>query len=188
MDKKFDRLIVAALCSLTITGCLSEDPTCDPEATTAESSAELQVAAGNSHVVRNKLYNQCLTAPGNTLNGTLYLATCSFTSTQTWQFVQLPTPTYPPNTFFLLNSASGLCAEVNNGTANPGERVDQWTCNGQASEQWVAITRNVGGVPYQQYQHLGTNECLDTVGGRDSQMMQWTCGAANDAQTWFVQL
>jgi hypothetical protein len=70
--------------------------------------------------------------------------------------------------------------EVNNGTSTPKETVDQFTCNGLASEQWVLEGLTL--------RHAGTNQCLDTVGGPGSQLMQWTCGDAHPAnvQSWIT--
>jgi hypothetical protein len=90
-------------------------------------------------------------------------------------------PTGSANTFFVVNG-SGFCMEVNNGTSTPGEAVDQFDCNGQASEQWVlgeGLTMR----------HAGTHQCLDTVGGRGSRLMQFTCGQSSPpaAQSWIVE-
>jgi hypothetical protein len=46
---------------------------------------------------------------------------------------------------------------------------------------------NVGGIVYQQFQHAGTNQCLDTVGAQNSQLMQFTCDPSGQAQQWLVQ-
>jgi hypothetical protein len=35
-------------------------------------------------------------------------------------------------------------------------------------------------VPYLQLRHAGTNQCLDTVGGRNSDMMQFDCDNGGD--------
>lgn len=184
MFSKLDRLAVAALCSLGFTGCLSEEVTDDAALETSSVEADIQAAAqaANFHVIKNKLYNQCVDAPGS-INTTLRIAGCSNTLRQSWAFVAAG----PPSTFFIVNGSTGLCMEVNNGTATPGERVDQFSCNGSTAEQWVASTRLVGGVAYQQYRHVGTNQCLDTVGAQNSNLMQFTCDPNGDAQSWLVQ-
>ena len=70
-----------------------------------------------------------------------------------------------PDTFHLVNKRSGYCAEVNNGTSIAGELVDQWHCNGMASEQWVrSFVSSRDFLTYERYRHLGTGLCLDTVG------------------------
>jgi hypothetical protein len=128
--------------------------------------------------IRNAAFSQCVDAPGGGLNVRLRLAPCSFfPATRRWLFV----PTGAPNTFFVVNQASGFCMEVNNGTSTPGETVDEFTCNGQPSEQWVVEGLNL--------RHLGTDQCLDTVGGRGSELMQFTCGQAAPAgaQSWVIE-
>jgi hypothetical protein len=198
MQKKFNRTAIAALSTLSFAGCLADETPSDSEelqAVTASSDrtpAELEVsqriqaaAAGNFHQIVNFAFaNQCVDAPNGTLNVVLKLTTCNINSdSQKWSFVAASAP----NTFFLVNKRSGFCAEVNNGTSTPGERVDQFHCNGTQAEQWIQSFRVVDGVSYQQYTHAGTSLCLDTVGSAGSQLMQFNCGASNDAQTWLVR-
>ena len=151
---------------------------------TTEASAATPVAnAASHHQIVNLAYNQCVDAPNGTLNVRLKLADCSGSATQEWAFVATPTA----GTYYLVNEASGYCAEVNNGTSTPGEAVDEYFCGGTASEQWVQSLRVVNAIVYQQFTHQGTTMCLDTVSGRGSQLMQWYCDSANDAQTWLVR-
>ena len=185
MSRTLAPLFTAALCTLGFTGCLADETAAELDPATSEIAARIQAAAAaaNFHGIRNKAYDQCVEAPGGKLNVLLKLSICGTTPTQKWSFVAAG----PANTFFLVNQSSGLCMEVNNGTATPGERVDEFYCNGSTAEQWVAITRLVGGVAYQQYQHAGTNQCLDTVSGKGSNLMQYTCSPSSDAQSWLVQ-
>lgn len=146
----------------------------------ANTPAQIKAAAAATdfHQVRNAAYSQCVDAPGGTLNVRLKLADCSAsTSTRRWALV----PTGAANTYFVVNKASGFCMEVNNGTSTPGETVDEYTCNGLASEQWVLEGLTM--------RHAGTNQCLDTVSGRGSQLMQFTCGLASPAgaQSWIIE-
>lgn len=146
--------------------------------TAAGSVAGASAASADSFVhFRNAAFSQCVDAPGGGLNVRLKLSPCSTSATQRWVLV----PTGAPNTFFIVNKFSGFCMEVNNGTSNPGETVDEFFCNGQASEQWV-----VEGLTLR---HLGTNQCLDTVGGPGSELMQFTCGQARPpaAQSWVIE-
>ena len=129
------------------------------------------------HLLRNAAYVQCVNAPDGTLNVRLQLAGClSGSGTQLWAMV----PTGAANTYYIVNRASGYCMEVNNGTSTPGETVDEFTCNGSTAEQWVLEGLTL--------RHAGTNQCLDTVSGRNSQLMQYTCGQASPAgaQSWVV--
>lgn len=124
--------------------------------------------------IRNSAYSQqCIDAPGGKLNVRLKLVACSSSGTQQWAFM----PTGAANTYVIRNQASGFCMEVNNGTSTPGETVDQFTCNGLASEKWVLEGLTL--------RHAGTNQCLDTVSGPGSQLMQFTCGKAAPANVQF---
>jgi Ricin-type beta-trefoil lectin domain len=127
-------------------------------------------------LIRNAAYKQCIDAPGGKLNVRLKLVRCSTSGTQQWEFI----PTEEANTYVIRNRASGFCMEVNNGTSNPGEIVDQYTCNRQASEQWVLEGSAL--------RHAGTNQCLDTVSGPGSELMQYTCGQAapENVQDWLT--
>lgn len=126
--------------------------------------------------IRNAAYSQCIDAPRGALNVRLKLVACSSSGTQQWAFI----PTGAKNTYVIKNQASGFCMEVNNGTNTPREAVDEFTCNGQASEQWVSEGLTL--------RHAGTNQCLDTVGGAGSKLMQYTCGKASppDVQSWLT--
>ncbi|KUM89748.1 hypothetical protein AQI88_39505 [Streptomyces cellostaticus] len=141
-------------------------------------------AASSYHEIVNLAYHQCVEAPRGALNVRLRLAECNgLSAAQKWAFVAAPAA----STYYLVNQAGGYCMEVNDGTANPGETVDEYFCNGTASEQWVQSFRTVNGIVYQQFTHSGTSLCLDTVSGPGSQLMQWNCDAGNDAQTWLVR-
>jgi hypothetical protein len=186
------RALLASSVIFGMAGCVDEVPIADSESeATAEIAAQpneltqrilAQAAVSTYRSVRNRLYSQCMDAPGGAFNVILKLANCQSISEQHWAFVAAPAP----NTFFLVNQLTGLCAEVNNGTANPGERVDEFTCNGSTAEQWVPNPINIGGILYQQLRHVDTNQCLDTVGAQNSQLMQFTCDPSGAAQQWLV--
>ena len=144
-------------------------------------------AASDYHEIKNAAYQQCVNAPNGVLNVRLQLAPCNASSgTQLWALV----PTGAPATYYIVNATSGFCMEVNNGTSTPGETVDEYFCDGLASEQWVEDLISIRGVPYVHFRHAGTNECLDTVSGAGSQLMQWDCdsvvASSNTAQAWTV--
>lgn len=188
MTNKLSLMVVAGMSALvSAAGCVSDEPGVDPDpAGEATATADIQapLALSGYHQIINKAYNQCLDAPRAQLNEVLQLSSCNGSSTQYWQF--LPVTGQGSTTFNLQNLWTSLDVEVNNGTSNPGELVDEWTPNGLFSEAWVQGFRSVGGVAYSSFTHLGTGLCLDTVGGAGSQIMQWTC-AGNDAQTWLVR-
>ncbi|MER7923189.1 RICIN domain-containing protein [Streptomyces sp. NPDC096057] len=165
------------------TGASAAASTPDP---TAVVSARVAAAAAASsyHTIKNMAYSQCVDAPGGVLNVRLQLANCNGSTTQNWAFVS----TGSTDTYYLVNQASGYCAEVNNGTSVPGETVDEYLCDGLASEQWVEATAIVDQRVGAKFRHVGTNLCLDTVGGTGSQLMQWSCDDAHPAaaQVWTV--
>ena len=148
----------------------------------ASISARIHAAAAdNYHELVNLAYNQCVDAPNGALNVILRIAPCNGSDTQKWASVPGPS-----STTYLVNKGSGYCAEVNNGTSNPGERVDEWYCNGSQAEQWTPHG-SVAGFSYRQFEHGRTGLNLDTVGGPGSQLMQWNRGANNAFQTWLVR-
>jgi Ricin-type beta-trefoil lectin domain len=148
-------------------------------ANAAPPAAAPALAAGTQQIV-NRLYSQCVTAPNGTVNVVLVLYVCLGSSFDSWTLV----PAGPVNTYYLVNQLSGLCAEVNNGTSLPFERVDDFYCNGTRAEQWIKQEyATVGGVDYYLFVHYGTYECLDTVGSYSSQLMQYDCHG-NYAQQW----
>lgn len=183
LRKSLMRLSIAAALLLTGAGSVAgaagaSAATWSPGSeTTASAQVKAAAAASGYRSVRNAAYEQCIEAPGGTLNVRLKLAACSISATRMWAFV----PTGAANTYFVVNEASGFCMEVNNGTSTPGETVDEYTCNGTASEQWVLEGLTL--------RHAGTDQCLDTVSGRGSELMQYTCGLASPAaaQSWIIE-
>ncbi|WP_405995861.1 RICIN domain-containing protein [Streptomyces sp. NBC_00986] len=165
------------------TGASAATPTAD---STPGVSARVAAAAAASsyHTIRNMAYAQCVDAPGGVLNVRLQLANCNGSSTQNWAFVS----TGAADTYYLVNQASGYCAEVNNGTSVPGEAVDEYLCDGLASEQWVETAAIVDQKVGAKFRHAGTTLCLDTVSSTGSQLMQWSCDDAHPAaaQVWTV--
>jgi hypothetical protein len=160
----------------SVTGASAADP--PPASISARIHA---AAAGNYHELVNLAYNQCVDAPHGALNVVLQIAPCNGSDTQKWASVAGPS-----STTYLVNKSSGYCAEVNNGTSNPGERVDEWYCNGSQAEQWTPRGATAG-FAYQQFEHGTTGLSLDTVGGPGSQLMQWYRDANNASQTWLVR-
>lgn len=60
----------------------------------------------------------------------------------------------PGARYVLVNSRSGLCLDVTNGSLSPGGRVQQWTCNGLAPQEW-RLQPGGGGVYALQSRHSG---------------------------------
>lgn len=175
-------VVLTSVAMTTSLACGGPDSAQGDESATTGATAQ---AVTTYNYLYNRQYRQYVDAPGGAFNVMLKISS-SFPSTEEVRWSSVPVG--PANTYYFVNQASGLCMEVNNGTATPGERIDEYTCNGTASEQWVRTDIVIGGVSYAQFKHAGTNLCLDTVGGADSNLMQWTCDpiGSNDAQLWRV--
>lgn len=195
MKKNINHLALAAISTLTIVGCmdLTSDPASDPDPdpdparppVTSDIAARIKAAAvtANQYHLKNVEFQQCIDAPNGQLNIVLRLADCDFSSSsQTWAFVVLPDPDpLRPTSYYLVNQRSGFCAEVNQGTSVPGERVDLWHCDGSDAERWDRFSSNFSG---EVIRNVGSHLVLDTVGGSHSQLMQWFFELDNRAQAW----
>ncbi|MGQ4437256.1 RICIN domain-containing protein [Streptomyces sp. SAS_260] len=185
-----NRITVLAATLLSCAGMVTLATGASAAAPTPDSAAGVSArianaaAASSYHTIKNMAYSQCVDAPGGVLNVRLQLANCNGSSTQNWAFVS----TGSADTYYLVNQASGYCAEVNNGTSVPGETVDEYFCDGLASEQWVETPVIVDQKVGAKFRHVGTNLCLDTVSSTGSQLMQWSCDDAHPAaaQVWTV--
>jgi hypothetical protein len=170
--------MVVMIGALAVGGC-GEDPGTEADPQTSVEQSELQASV---HQIKNAHYQQCVSARFTRLNEILSMETCGDKDRQSWKFVPAT-----PTSWYLVNKATGFCAEVNNGTSNPGERVDEWYCNGERAEQWVEVPVTLpNGTAAVELRHAGTNLCLDTVGGTNSQLMQWPCDRNNQTQAWFI--
>lgn len=176
------KLLVIAATSLAFAGCMSPDE--DPQ-----QESDVESAITTFHSIYNEYYHQYVNAPNGALNVTLNLARSQNSSY--WYFAADGVDQLGRQKYLLRNYYSGYCAEVNGNSTAPFARVDEWICDGsQQSEQWVKIEHSVDGVSYDMLQHANTDQCLDTVGGTDSNLMQYTCDSPNDpnfnAQTWSI--
>uniref|UniRef100_UPI0031DBEF4B ricin-type beta-trefoil lectin domain protein n=1 Tax=Saccharothrix mutabilis TaxID=33921 RepID=UPI0031DBEF4B len=71
----------------------------------------------------------------------------------------------------------GKCVDVNGSSTVDGARVQLWTCNSGANQQWTQTGSTL--------QALG--KCLDAAGTADGSAVRlWTCNGTS-AQTWSVQ-
>lgn len=62
--------------------------------------------------------------------------TCNNTATQNWHFVQVGTSQNQP-VDEIINNHSGKCLEVYHSSTSAGAKVDQYTCNGTATQHWM---------------------------------------------------
>jgi hypothetical protein len=183
MNHEFERVMVGMVVmagALASGGCAAETGT-DTDQQTGVEQSDLQAAI--HHRIQNAYYQQCVSPRFAQLNEILTMETCSTKyARQYWNLIPATT-----SSWYIVNDATNYCAEVNNGTSNPGERVDEWYCDGETSEQWVEVPVALpNGKAAVLLQHAGTNLCLDTVGGTNSQLMQWPCDPGNQTQAWFI--
>ena len=144
-------------------------------------------AAGPVYRLRNWAYDQCMASPELRLNVVLRILPCSGTGAGYGKWNLEPKYYRSGNSYRMHNVDTHHCAEVNQGTAFPGELVDDFTCNWQQEETWERLPYQIGWDTYYQFRHAGTNLCLDTVGGPGSQLMQWPCDVHSAAQLWKVE-
>jgi hypothetical protein len=172
--------VVVVAGALAFGGCAAETRT---ETETEPPTGVEQSSLASYHRIENAYYQQCVSPRFTQLNEILTMESCSTRyARQYWNFVPAT-----PTSWYLVNSATNLCAEVNNGTSNPGERVDEWYCDGETAEQWVEVPVTLpDGRAAVLLRHAGTNLCLDTVGGTNSQLMQWPCDPGNRTQAWII--
>ena len=125
------------LVSVAMTACGAPDGAPGDESATTGVTAQ---AVNKYNYLQNKQYAQYIDAPGGAFNVLLKLSPA--TPSTVWADLSWSSVLLAPNTYALVNKSSGLCMEVNNGTATPGERIDAYTCNGSAAEQWRVLTRS----------------------------------------------
>ncbi|MFY0528763.1 RICIN domain-containing protein [Archangium gephyra] len=112
---------------------------------------------------------------------------CTGEANQSWA---LTAPTAPPQSTAkpLVAKHSGKCLDVRGGVtalAN-GDRIDQWSCTGQANQDWTL--KDVGSGQYQLIaRHSG--KCLETINGGTANLtglQQWDCNGL-PRQLWSMQ-
>jgi hypothetical protein len=145
--------------------------------------ARAEAAVSGPYLIKNAAYHQCVVAPDRSLNVVLRIGSCN-SGFRKWYLERVLVVDDPP-LGRLRNVDTGYCAEVNQGTAVPGELVDDWDCNYERSEAWE--NHLLGWANYRQFKHDAMELCLDTVSGGGSQVIQWTCEPGNDAQLWTLE-
>ena len=82
------------------------------------------------------------------------------------------TPTGGP-----ITGASGKCVDVSGGSSADGTRIQLWTCNGQANQQWTRTGNTL--------RSLG--KCMTTAGTGDGSAVQLSTCTGSTAQNWTAQ-
>ena len=97
----------------------------------------LQATSYTAQIV-NRNSGKCMevyhSETGNGANVDQY--TCNWTNTQNWYFVRVGTSQNQP-VDEIVNNNSGKCLEVYHSQTGNGANVDQYTCNGTATQHWV---------------------------------------------------
>lgn len=86
---------------------------------------------------------------------------------------------------YIWNQHSAKCMEVyHSGTAN-GSKVDQYRCNGTATQKWTLIQFDIA--RFNLY-NANSGRCLDTTGNHADgvQMVIWSCNSANSNQIFYI--
>ncbi|GAB3239421.1 family 43 glycosylhydrolase [Glycomyces halotolerans] len=90
-----------------------------------------------------------------------------------------------PSSQRIVNRHSGLCLDDYNFVTDPGAEVRQWTCNGEAVQDWYL---NDLGNGYHVISNIYSNLCLDDYNfGTEpgAEVRQWTCNGET-VQQWEV--
>lgn len=129
--------------------------------------------------------SMCLDDPGSsTTSGTaLDIATCSGGTNQAWPLPAAPGPAAgaPSGPFFpqvLQSDGQQPCMDDNNNVLTAGNKVQMWTCRGDAQQNWVI---EPGGTI-----QLGASTCLDTANGATSNSANVVVSpcSGSTSQTW----
>ena len=76
---------------------------------------------------------------------------------------------------------AGKCLDVNGGATADGTKIQLWTCNGSAAQNWQ--------VDGQVWRNPASGKCLDIAGGgtaNGTRVQLWTCNGSG-AQNWAAQ-
>lgn len=128
-------------------------------------------------------------ADGDGSNGTPILnLPCDGRAEQQWtkvyiKYAQSPIcspycPTVMGDVSYFVNSKTGKCLDVRGASTADGAVIQQWECNGGASEQWW--TRRDQG-PFAQYLNYRTKKCID-LPFSVYDVNQWACYGSNGYQ------
>ncbi len=123
----------------------------------------------------NKHSGQCLEVfSSSTANGaTVDQWTCNHTATQQWFLVDHGLGDYG-DSISLVNANSGKCLEVYYSSLANGAKVDQWTCNGTATQTWL---KGYGSDGYYGLTNLNSWKVLEVFSSstaKGAKVDQWT--------------
>ncbi|KAJ7190229.1 hypothetical protein GGX14DRAFT_606290 [Mycena pura] len=117
----------------------------------------------------------CLAAPTNANGGTVVIAPCDGSTSQSW--------THTGNTLVVYGNK---CLDVTNGSTTNGVKMQIWTCTpgntGDLNQQFTVTSAHA-------IQWTGKSECLDLTDGSlasGNQIQMWACSAGNTNQVWNI--
>ncbi|BCY09003.1 RICIN domain-containing protein [Actinoplanes sp. L3-i22] len=144
-----------------------------------------QAATAGPFQIYNKAYGQCVDVPGGSTADSVQLRIwpCNGTDAQKWWLEDIGL-----GATRFRNVHSNKCIDVRGNSQSPFAVVQQYTCNSTFAQQWsVGVVLGNDGRLWRDPQHYAVNQCLDTVGGATSSLMQYTC-QGNDPQLWMFQV
>ncbi len=146
-------------------------------ATTTAATLTVNAAPPSSGTVtlQNTNSNLCIGTGGSASFSLLSQASCSGASSQSFSLQPAPVSGY----YYLVNTASQLCWDFQNGSSAPGTLLQQYTCTALSLEYFQLSPTSSG--TYQVISYFGL--CIDVVGGSTApgaHLEQNTCiGSAN---------
>src|SRR5258708_24202766 len=146
-------------------------------ATTTAATLTVNAAPPPSSTVtlQNTNSNLCIGTGGSASFSLLSQASCSGASSQTFPLQPAPVSGY----YYLVNTASQLCWDFQNGSSAPGTLLQQYSCTAASLEYFQLSSTSSG--TYQGISYFGL--CIDVVGGSTApgaHLEQNTCiGSAN---------
>ena len=152
----------------------------DPQAAPQVQAASDGPSSGIAYPIINGNSGKCGEVyHSSTANGAVVDQwTCNGTRTQSWTYLLAgwTDDLYP--VYELVNVNSGKCLEVYHSSTANGAGVDQWPCNGTATQLWVYV----GGA----HVNFNSGKCLEvyhssTASG--AKVDQWTCNGTS-TQYW----
>ena len=97
---------------------------------------------------------------------------------QSWQFTEQPDGSYQ-----LVNSESGLCADVDGGSTSAGAQVIQWTCTGGSNQHWTVSPQPGGGYTVAS---VKSGLLLTTASTSDGSLVTQQANTGSALQQWTI--
>ncbi len=179
---KLFALSLATVCSVTLAGCVGDEPLDEDEDVVAD-PVVLAALGPNQQLVR-KGSNKCLDIDAaGTADGTnIQQWSCNGTNAQKFALDDRG-----GGIFRLVNPSSGKCVDVAGAGTSNGTNVQLWTCN-TSGAQTFRLQNASGG--YSQVVNTKSNKCVDVASGSSSDganVRIWSCSSSSAAQRWKLE-